>query len=96
MGGIRIREFNQGLIPQAVAENPGSAAVIPGYSGTYASAQATELALSQSLTGVPSHDLPILETIKGDVLTGIQLNMNNTIAVRVGCPRASMHRLTLP
>lgn len=81
MGGISIREFTQGLIPQAVAENPGSAAVIAGYSGTYASAQMTELALAQSLTGVPAHDLPILAMLKSDVTTGIQLNMNNSAAV---------------
>lgn len=81
MSGIAIRTWTQGLIPQAVAENPGSAAVVAGYSGTYASAQMTELELAQSLTGVPAHDLPILEMLVGDVTTGIQLNMNNSMAV---------------
>jgi len=81
MGGIAIRTWTQGLISQAIAENPGSEAVVAGYSGTYASAQMTELGLAQSLTGVPAHDLPILQMLVGDVTTGIQLNMNNSMAV---------------
>lgn len=49
----------------------------------YAAAQAAELALSQSLNGVPSHDLPILATLVTDVTNGIVLNQNNTELVNV-------------
>ena len=47
----------------------------------YASAQAAELALAQSLNGDPSHDSSILATLVSDVTTGIQLNKNNTLLV---------------
>lgn len=67
--GINIRKFNQAIIP---ANN----AAIAGLN-TYAAAQATEKGLAESLTGVPSHDLPILETIKSDVMGGILLNEEN-------------------
>ena len=48
---------------------------------TYASAEAVELGLAQSLNGDPSHDSPILAMLVSDVTTGIQLNMNNTLLV---------------
>jgi hypothetical protein len=47
----------------------------------YAAAEETELGFAKSLTGEPSHDLPILATLVQDIMTGIQLNKNNTIAV---------------
>ena len=73
-GGIHIREYYVSIAPPNNAALPGLA--------TDAAAQLVELGLAESLTGVPAHDLPILETIKGDVMTGIQLNENNTAAVR--------------
>lgn len=51
----------------------------------YAAAEETELGLAKSLTGEPSHDLPILSMLIFDVTTGIQLNKNNTIAVSYPC-----------
>ena len=74
VGGIHIRQYYVSLAP------PGNAA-LPGLA-TYASAQLVELGLAESLTGVPANDLPILQTIRGDVMAGIQLNENNTAAVR--------------
>jgi len=53
------------------------------YYQQYAAAQATELALAQSLNGVPSDDAPILAMLVADVTGGIELNQNNTLLVRV-------------
>lgn len=77
MGGMSIRAFNQAVAP------PGNAAL----SGLaiYAAAQSTELGLAESLTGVPSHDLPILSTIHGDIVAGTQLNEYNLGNATTGC-----------
>ena len=77
MGGMSIRAFNQAVAP------PGNPA-LPGLA-TYASAQSTELGLAESLTGVPSHDLPILSTIHSDVVAGTQLNEYNLGNATEGC-----------
>lgn len=69
MGGMNIRKFNQAIAPP---NNP----ALPGLA-KYAAAQATELALSQSLTGVPGHDDSILATLVSDIHAGIMLNMEN-------------------
>lgn len=68
-GGIKIREFNQAVAP---ANNP----ALPGLQ-EYATAQLTELGLSESLIGVPSHDDSILATLLSDVMAGIKLNERN-------------------
>ena len=60
----------------------------------YASAQAAELALAQSLNGDPSHDSSILATLVSDVTTGIQLNKNNTLLASLS-DTLSMLKLTL-
>lgn len=69
MAGMSIRKFNQAVAPPNNAALPGLA--------KYAAAQATELALAQSLTGIPSHDDPILATLVSDIHAGIMLNMDN-------------------
>ena len=74
---MSIREFNQAIAP------PGNAA-LPGLE-IYAVAQSTELGLAESLTGVSSHDLPILSTIHGDVVAGTKLNEYNLGNATEGC-----------
>ncbi|KAF1356121.1 hypothetical protein BDV97DRAFT_364914 [Delphinella strobiligena] len=76
-GGIKIREFNQAVAP---ANNP----ALPGLQ-QYVTAQLTELGLSESLTGVPSHDNPILATLLSDVMAGIKLNERNLANATEGC-----------
>ncbi|KAK6415834.1 hypothetical protein LTR81_010591 [Elasticomyces elasticus] len=76
-GGMSIREFNQAVAPTGNAALPGLA--------TYAAAQSTELGLAESLTGMPSHDLPILVTIHSDVVAGTQLNEYNLGNATAGC-----------
>lgn len=85
MFGMTIRRYNQLIAPAGNAALSGLATVcfihsINAHTDSfqYASAQAVELALSQSLNGIPSHDLPILAMLVTDVTNGIALNSNNT------------------
>lgn len=68
-GGIKIRKFNQQVIP------PGNAATAG--LNKYASAQLTEQKLAESLTGVPHHDKSILKTLVSDIKSGTKLNEDN-------------------
>ncbi|KAK5936636.1 hypothetical protein PMZ80_011101 [Knufia obscura] len=77
MFGMTIRRYNQLIAPAGNAALAGLA--------TYAAAQSTELALAQSLNGVPSHDSSILAMLVTDVTNGITLNQNNTELAADGC-----------
>ena len=82
-GGMNIRLFNQEIAP------PGNPA-IPGLT-KYANAQEAEKALVAGLTGDYAVDKKAIDTLMSDIMTGIQLNKNNTAAVSVaskgGCYR---------
>lgn len=87
--GMTVRRYNQLIAPAGNAALSGLAKVkslntsqSQANRNQYASAEVTELDLAQSLTGVPSHDLPILAMLVSDVTTGISLNQNNTLLVR--------------
>lgn len=69
MSGQKIRMFDQQIAPAGNAALPGLA--------KYAAAQATELSLAQGLTGNPSQDETSLNTLKSDIMMGIQLNEMN-------------------
>ncbi|UZJ52925.1 hypothetical protein CBS101457_002245 [Exobasidium rhododendri] len=76
-GGINIRKFNQAILPEGNAATAGLK--------KYASAQLTEQKLSESLTGVPSHDKDILSTLVGDIKNGTELNEQNLAEATKGC-----------